>query len=212
MNSAMDDLLDTLGSGTTLLTPNRRLARTLTEAYGIQRQAAGEQTWETPDILPWSAWLQRCWNEAGQNLALAGQPVAGLLTSLQERVLWEQVIRDASEEYTLLQPVGTARLAQEAWQLLHGWRLELHQAEFALSEDASAFYIWAQAYAKRCREANWLDDARLPHWLQTYLQQGYLEAPRHLLLIGFEEFTPQQQALLETLAQCGSRVETAEPQ
>ena len=48
-----------LNQGATLVTVNRRLARYLITGYSAHQLEAGQSAWETPNILPYSAWIQR---------------------------------------------------------------------------------------------------------------------------------------------------------
>ena len=196
--------LDALQSGATLITANQRLARHLAAEYGAQRRASGLHVWEAPDILPWPQWLERFWQESFG--LLDGDTPQPLLNPFQEQTLWETIIREA-ESAPLLHEPAAARGAREAWQLLHAWKLPLsHAGEFA-NEDASAFIRWARTYQQRCTREHYLDSARLPEAVTQAIMQKRLRLPAHLLLAGFDEFTPQQQALLDVVRKTGTRVE-----
>ena len=49
----LEELLDALRRGVTLVTVNQRLARQLRCAYDTRQQARGLLAWESLDILPW---------------------------------------------------------------------------------------------------------------------------------------------------------------
>jgi len=196
--------LDALQAGATLITANQRLARHLSAEYGAQRRAAGARVWEAPDILPWPQWLERFWQDSfGWLDGDAPQP---LLSPFQEQTLWESIIREA-ESAPLLHEPAAARGAREAWQLLHAWRLPLARAGEFANEDASAFGRWAKTYQQRCAREHYLDSARLPEAITQAITQKRLRLPDRLLLAGFDEFTPQQQALLDAVRAAGTTVE-----
>ena len=56
--------LDALQSGVTVVTANKRLARTLRSAYNNRQLAQGASAWPAPDVLSWNAWLRRLWESA----------------------------------------------------------------------------------------------------------------------------------------------------
>jgi probable DNA repair protein len=199
-----EPILAALASGATLVTANQRLARHLAAEYGAARRAQGAPAWEAPDILPWPQWLERFWQESFG--WLAGDAPQPLLSSFQEQTLWETIIHEA-EASPLLHEPAAARDAREAWQLLHAWRLPLARAGSFANEDASAFLRWAEIYQQRCAREQYLDSARLPEAVAQTIPQGRLRLPTRLLLAGFDEFTPQQQALLNAVRAAGSHVE-----
>ena len=193
-----NELIDLIDAGWTVLTPNRRLARSVRETVAEQHLAAGRLAWETPEILTWAGWLRRAWNEP----RLGSRPA--LLTPTQAAALWERVIDEAGA--VLLLPAGAATTAAEAWALLHGWRLDLGHPAFSEDGDGRAFRAWAAAYASACDAGGWIDEARLPDALAARIADGHLPAPERLALYAFDELSPQQQALLDAVSAGGGEV------
>src|SRR5437868_13382823 len=77
----------------TVVTPNRRLAHSLTLDFDDYQLARGLASWEAADILPFGSWVERLWEDAlysdlGESLPL-------LLTPAQEQHLWEGVLATA---------------------------------------------------------------------------------------------------------------------
>jgi len=202
------DIHEALRAGATLVTANLRLARHLSAEYGAQRRASGLAAWEAPDILPWPLWLERFWQDSFG--LMAGDTPQPLLSPFQEQTLWETVIRE-TEDLPLLHEPAAARGARDAWQLLHAWRLPLARASDFANEDASAFLRWAKSYRLRCERERYIDTARLPDVVTQAVEQRRLRLPSHLLLAGFDEFTPQQQVLLDAMRAAGTRVEDVVP-
>lgn len=204
-----DEILAALENGTLLLTINNRLAREFQRRYDGAQQAKGLAVWETPQIFPWSVWLQRYY----QNLTLteSDHRNPALLSSLQEQSLWERVIYDSPYSGALLQVPATARTAQEAWQLWQAWRLPLKEQSPFVTEDTQAFLEWAQAFRRHCQEGHWLDNACLPDRLARLLEAGRASLPARAILVGFDEYTPQQQEFLAALARQGVRLQVYAP-
>lgn len=196
------DLLAAAQAGHRILTGNRRLAQHLLQAYARHMQAAGQAVWDTPAIEPWTDWLASAWDAAQLSGAL---PPRLLLSPEQERHLWEQVVADSPVGEALLRPAPTARLAAEAYGLLHDWRLRLPTDEAQLNEDVRAFRDWQIEFDFRCEENGWLPACRLAEALSERPDAlgAWIGQPVHL--IGFEELVPAQRRLLAALAEAGGR-------
>src|SRR5712664_3039006 len=115
--------------GIAVVTPNRRLAQTLAREFDEMQVAAGLTVWETADILPFGAFVERLYEDALYSEIAAQLPL--LLTGAQEQLLWEQIVGGSG----LLSIAQTAAQCREAWRLRHAWRI----GSGAGNEDAAAF-------------------------------------------------------------------------
>lgn len=185
--------------GTTIITASARLARRLSWQYTTARLAAGEQVWETPDILPWNAWVIRLWST---HQTRSGR-MEILISGAQRRVMWQQIIEASPDRERLLQPVTVAQRALDAWQLLMDWGLPVFPDGVFLNEDARAFRSWAQGYGRRCVQGHWLDEATLPAELARIYQQEPPPDRCPLVLVGFDDLVPVRQRLLDVLTLAG---------
>ena len=192
---------------TLILTANRRLARSLAQEHDEVRRRSGLSAWARPRIVPFGPWLQSLWSDA----VLAGAVTPVLLSALQEESIWEGIIRNSESGRDLLQPREAAHEASEAWGLLRQYRAPLGGGWFAGHPDASAFLGWAQEFDRLCRERDWMPRAALPDAIAGLLQEGPLELPEQAVLRGFDEFTPQQERLLEAVAAAGCKWVRFEP-
>ena len=206
-----DSVFEALKSGASLLAASQRQARALQIAYARRMQDEERLAWPSPDILTWKAWLERCWDEFTAPSSAKERLVnRALLSPVQEAKVWESVIADSSFGDGLLQTHATARVAEEAWRLSREWVVSLPRPDAAPNEDARAFAIWSQDFDVRCRARGWQDRARLADTLGEAFASGHLNAPKRLLLFGFEELTRQQERLLEVLRHRGTAVETTD--
>src|SRR5258708_5386285 len=103
------------GARLTVLAPNRRLAQSLQRDFDRRQQSGGLVTWETADVLPFGAFVQRFWDDALFSEAGAAIPV--LLTGAQEQALWEEAIAGTRYAATLFSSAPAAAQCREAWQL-----------------------------------------------------------------------------------------------
>ena len=197
-------LLAALEAGVTVVTATRRLARYLKAQYNARQRSQQRLAWPSPDILAWSAWVQRLWDSS---LGLSPHSAVGapelLLSPAQEVVLWEGIIASSVGDTGLLHIPATARRARDAWYLMHDFKLAVTDERRALSQDAAAFVGWANEFAVQCDRGALLDGARLGKVLAEGLGSGAFELPQRLVLAGFDALTPHQEDLLAAIAQAG---------
>ncbi len=203
----MSHLMEKLAAGATVLTVNSRLALHLHKDYQAWQQQQGNRCWSTPDIIPWSAWLQLQWQEV-EFQQVDDLPV--LLAAEQSQAVWESVIQSSAE--VLLNVPATARSAMQAWRVLQQWNLSAEVLADSDAPDSVALYGWAKAFYERCQKRHWLDEACLASGLCQLMQSGELQLPGHILLLGFDELTPQHHSIIEVMRGQGVEVELVEPE
>jgi probable DNA repair protein len=208
-----DELFARLAAGRaarlTVVTPNRRLAQALAAEFDQRQIAAGRAVWETADILPYPAFVERLYDDALHSEAGAGLPL--LLTPDQAQTLWEEVIRRSPAGKDLLAIPETAAQAAEAWALAHAWLLLERLGRTPLGDDGAAFASWACDYDARTDRGRLTDHARLAAFVARVLDDPQVRRPRHLVAYGFDVVTPQQRAFLEALAARSVEVATCGP-
>jgi probable DNA repair protein len=165
----------------TVVTPNRRLAQTMTSKFDAFQIGKGLAVWEAPDILPFGAFVERLWEDA---LYSPGETLPLLLTGAQEQAIWEELLADSN----LLSIAQTAAQCREAWRLAHAWRI----APGGGGEDAQAFREWAKKYEARTRSE--VDSARLPDLVSSRLK--HLRTPRLVVAYAFDIVPPQTEEFL----------------
>ncbi len=194
-----------------IITVNRRLSRELATQYSADQVAVGKQVWESPQILPWTSWMNSLWRE---DLDQPETPIL-LLNNIQSRVIWEGIIRYSSASDGLLQVGETTRAAMEAWRLLHDHDLPFDQIKNSLAEhnlDTQAFCEWAAAYQDRLEYKHWIDQDILAGKLIKQFESGSLAVPDRILLAGFDELSPAQKRLFDLLEAKGCRIEIHQPE
>jgi len=200
-----------LDTGATLVTVNQRLARHYQRRYDVWQQASGAQSWDTPNILSWRAWLLQLHDHALCE-GLIEQHI--LNTAVDER-LWRQAVSRVSEkeQQTLLDETSAARQARAAWLIQHAWHCHVNEAEL-LSLDQRAYGLWSKAFRQLCHQHNALDESRLaPTLRQLWEQQPTaFEFPECVLFAGFLTPTTEQQTWRQALTEKGVRVKTLQAQ
>jgi ATP-dependent helicase/nuclease subunit B len=195
-------------AGVTVITPNRRLAQSLAADLARRQVGAGRTVWESPDILPVSAFVERLYQDALYAAGAGELPL--LLGAEEEQSLWEDALRGS--QAVLLALPETAALAREAWQLAHAHRLRDALARGDLNDDARVFVDWARRYERASERLERTDFARLPDELSRRLDQPELKKPQRLVRFGFDQTTPQQDDFFAALAACGVELADCAPE
>ncbi|MHB1947302.1 MAG: PD-(D/E)XK nuclease family protein [Gammaproteobacteria bacterium] len=199
------DLFTHITPHTTVLTPNRRLSAAFAKNYAQWQLSQDKTCWPTLDILPlYPSWLERLWKDY---CASTIEENVTLLTTHQEQILWEKILRDAPENESLLQISDTAKLAKSAWETLKRWEIDLNDHNLKLTEDSRAFLHWATEFKTLCKKKHWLDLNSLTDIIINKIMNNKIKVPKHLLLVGFTEIAPQYQHLLKTCAEVGSKID-----
>ncbi len=191
--------------GASIITANKRSARTLLDAYARMRHQREETVWRTPDIVSWDGFVLRMWNDL---LYSGAGPRAILLNGSQERRLWEQVV--GPDCGALLNPAATAENAAEAWRLSKQYAIPLDGALYKARAESAAFASWAAQFETECRRGGWLDSASVCDVLSASARAGQLAIRRKIVLVGFDHFTPQQQTLLGGMRDAGADIQSVE--
>ncbi len=187
-------------SGATVLTANTRAARRL-RLEAESRVFQNKQVCETPDVLPLEAWVSRTWTEC----LLAGVADRALLRPNVVTALWEQVIANSASGRELMSHHAAARLAAEAWRLVHEYRLVRSRSLYSAAAETKAFYDWAETFEARCAQEGWVDQSAALTTLVS-LSAKLPNRPKKLAVFGFDEFTPLQQELWSALRSVGTEI------
>jgi len=194
----MDALFSQIPPKSTIVTPNRRLATQLKRAYYVSH---GERKGESLDILPWNAWLKRCY----EALLLKLPSPPRLLNEKQSICLWRSLLEKNNNtqfQHFLNLPRITKQL-QEAWSLVQEgcihWRKE---PDFFLTEDHRAWYEFANALERKCEKNHWITPEALGSWILNHLSFLFTDAST-IAWHGFLEWTPLQEKIKEALHELG---------
>jgi probable DNA repair protein len=189
----LDDLFAQLKPNTLILTANKRLASWIAYQHHDWQISRGISTWPSLDVLPFNAWLKRCFTEL--QTKACGAPLI-LLNPQQSFLLWQTIIHDQTDD-ALLSVNATASAAQDAWNLLQKYNVNPNDPELSLNDDNLDWKNWAETFVQTCKDNNWIDNASLIKFINSQL--GNLNTSKHIILVGFLELTPAEQLLLDKL-------------
>jgi probable DNA repair protein len=200
-------------SRATVVTPNLRLAQELVREFDRYQVARGLDLWNAPDILPFTAFVARAYDDALYSERAAGLPL--VLAPAEEQALWEDILgrseEGADESGRLLALPQAASAARDAWKTGHAWRILETAKRIPGNEDAEAFLRWAQRYERVTRQAGHTDGARLPEVVAGVLDDPRVAKPALLVRYGFDILTSQQQTFFEALAAAGCTIASCIP-
>lgn len=189
----LNDFFQQITADTLILTANNRLANWIVHKHHDLQISRGIATWPSLDVLPLNAWLKRSFHEL--QTKACGTPLI-LLNPQQTSLIWQAIVRDQTDN-ALLSINATAGSAQDAWNLLQIYNIELNDPQILQTDDNFCWKKWAETFMRICKENNWLDNANLIKFITSQIEN--LNIPKHIILVGFLETTPTEQLLLDTL-------------
>ncbi len=191
--------------GATVITATRRLSRELIRQFDQARFQSGDSAWPSADVLPWDAWIRRCWNDIAPLTKM--QPL--VLTEGQMEIIWSQIVTDdirrtESGSLPLWNTRATARAAIRTLQLIRDWQIDFEQLKKSAHPDHRCFARWLNVYEAESRNKNWIDRFQIADLL---VQNITNLNPGNIHLIGFDRLLPTQQALIHSLEHKGIPVQ-----
>ena len=198
------------GPSTLVLCATPRLARSLQERQGRCARQTVHPATEALICMTVEQWLSQ-WREAwlltGHTVDPALQHM--MLSSTQERLLWERVIRQTlgdDDATRLFDLPALAQTAQEAHQLQSIWQVAIPPS--GLAEEHQHFQRWRAAFMQTCMQEGWATRHELDAQTVQALQAPVpgLPWPETVVLAGFNRLNPQEQALVNRLPALGVAV------
>src|SRR5512146_1448466 len=129
----LQSVLDAAQSGACVITSNTRSARNLKRAFADRQRADNLPAWQSPDILPWSGWLRRLWQ---QHLFRSPGHFSALLDERQELYLWERIV---AADQPGLDAGALAEHCSRAWRTLFAYQIPREKNVFRRKPDAATF-------------------------------------------------------------------------
>lgn len=181
----------------TVITATNRLARFFRNNYAEIQVEKGLQSWQTPDVLPWTAWLQRLWAQQNMHNSCAFL----LLNQHQQKLIWQGIIRSSAYSRDILHINALVNEVMSSYALCKAWHIPVFPDGYYLNDDSYAFKSWVKQYEQNLQEKHWLDIETLPDFM---LEQGLEEQHcNNSIFCGFDFVTAQHQAMVNSLQELG---------
>ena len=189
---------------TLILCATRRLARSL-------QQAAASGDGRAAEAATITGWLDQVFEAALLRGELpAAEAALRVLSPLQERLVWRQVIGRAlgkEAAAALFDLDGLARAAQGAHALMTEWGLSAAAVQLGGQDETARFLQWRHNFLRRCDGLAWVDAARHGAARIARLAAGVGALPAEVRLAGFDRLSPLERQLIAGLSERGVRVE-----
>lgn len=185
-------LLDLLGQGTAVITPNNRLSAALLIDY---YQHSKQKTVDKPFCMPYNSMLSYCWQQL--QLIAAEHKLPIMLNDAQIQHVWRTLIKSDSQ---ITFSEGLLNAVMQAWEHCQQWQLSPDNHEFHYTPQTQHFQMWWQQFNQRLQKLN----AITKHDLLSY--SSTLELPlfaQPVIWYCFDDFTPQQISLQACLRNQG---------
>ena len=173
---------------------SRRQARFIREQYATQQLSQGHDVWPSLKVMPWSAFLNYCWELAQEE----NIPLPVRLSSNQSQYLWKQMVSSSDVVKPLLNSKQTEQLSFDAWRLCQQWQIESLEV-MPGDQDQEAFRDWFSVFQKQLSANGWIDMQQQGNYLATLAPLIQQQLPATIITYGFQQPTPQQTALLNLL-------------
>ena len=203
------EVVSALEQGAVVLTANQRAGQSLRRGFDQKRRAQGLTSWQPPMILAWDVWIATLWRQR----VIAGEAAELLLNRTQEHAVWHGILEADDDLASLRTRDSLAEMAADAWARLCRFNGHERLRETAgFSTDTRSFQRWARAFERRCREDGLLARAQLENVLQQAVASGEIALPEGgVTLVGFDNMTPSQHALIEAVRKRGVIVSELAP-
>jgi len=190
-------IMEDLSGGVPVLTVNRRLGRYLLRRHELAMMESGMTLWKSPLVLPLLSWIEGLWKEA--------LPHIPILSDTRSLALWKKIVFNDRLSVGLIFPQGAVGEAYKAYVLLRRYKVRLHSDDTYLTEEARIFKGWLGLYEDELRRLGFTDYLRLMEGLRPLIAEGRVSVPQKIILAGFDEVTPDVEALLAALRDAGSQ-------
>ncbi len=195
---------------TIIICATARLSRA-SQRHQQKQFAQSNKQWRTPRNLTLPQFLA----DFMQQALLAGEISAEKmplfsLSGVTEKMLWQQVIKNALAKHELAALFDVASLADsaiEANQLLLEWQVsEETLNSYFQSTETRQFLRWQHDFQQLCAQHKTLGSPRLLAFQIACIEKTTLPLPTKMELLGFDRVTPLEQHLIDVLTTKGVEV------
>lgn len=190
-----------------IITATERLARDLRLAANQQAHLAQKTAWEAPLITSLPQFALSLWQQVWDT--------ERFIDPTTEGAIYRKIVTRSHEGRLLLNPVPTARQAQNAMALVYHYGVDIHAPMMTEQAEFHALQKWTRTVRTHQKERAWVGAAellrRLVQRLPKWVPEGEVILPGSILLRGFLMHTPLESRFLDTLAGLGVDIEQSVP-
>lgn len=195
-----------LADGTLILTSTERVARHLKLQSALIQSVDGKKAWFAKGkIQTITSWIESAW----QNL----MPDEQLLYPIQELALVKSVIDQSGLlPANMISSTNAARRVGEAYSLVHKYQIPMDRERFAFKEEFEAFFQWKEQIDTVCASKQSVFRAHMPARLLASINEGLLEAPSKIVIVGMIDMNPAERTVFHALEKLGTKLIEVSPE
>ncbi len=187
-------LFEALANSATLITPNARLTKSITEAYDASQTKA---VWPKATILPFNQWLEQLWDTY---CVIDDKTELRLLTERQSDLIWLDLVTDHSSGF--YNADALAKKIKQAFGHCLAWQVDPFSDEFKKNEE-TIFFRNLLTHYQSISMGN-ISPSELLTFLIERIDEGKLSFPKRIVFAYFDDFTPLQEAFIQRLKELPS--------
>ncbi len=198
--------LHTLDPTSAVIVPTRTLANHLNQQYSAWQIDQGRSVWQSPTILVWTDFVRLLWTHN-----LPAKSRLSLLTPLQSKTLWRQVIEASARDepdLMLLNVPQTVRAVRRSWETVHDWLINPAQIRNDLAADSEQLLHWFGLYEQQLEKRFLIDQSQLA----SMLINTEIKCPfDNVIWYAYDLVTKSQQVLNQHLKRVNVNVLSHQP-
>lgn len=185
-------LLNLMGHGAYLITPNNRLSNQLLYEF----IAVHGPIQKKPNCLPYTTFLRDQFKQIIHKHPHEKHPI--LLNQNQERVLWELTLSHHNE--TTAPSDRFLSEVQDAWNACQLWNIDIQSPLFLQTPQLQQFQKWSKAFNLALKNHHAITESQIAQYLND---KAAVSPPTEYIWVTFDEFSPQQLSLQKHLETSG---------
>lgn len=193
--------LSDLNEGTLVLTSTERVARHLRLQSALLQSMSGKKAWFNKGrIQTVTSWIENAWLEL--------MPAEQLLYPVQELAVVKG-LADSSGlmPATLISSTATSRRIGSAYSEALKYQIPMDQERFRFKRELEVFWQLQEMLRRECSSQGVVFRAQLPGLLLNAVQEGLVELPTKIVIVGILDMNPAEKVLFQAIAARGVEVE-----
>lgn len=185
--------LSDLNEGTLVLTSTERVARHLRLQSALLQSMSGKKAWFNKGrIQTVTSWIENAWLEL--------MPAEQLLYPVQELAVVKG-LADSSGlmPATLISSTATSRRIGSAYSEALKYQIPMDQERFRFKRELEVFWQLQEMLRRECSSQGVVFRAQLPGLLLNAVQEGLVELPTKIVIVGILDMNPAEKVLFRQL-------------
>ena len=197
----IDPLIASIEAGHLILTPNFRLARHITQAWGQRCLEQGRLAWRQPLVFALEGWLTDCWAELIEShdatLSIGGH---GVIDSHAEHLLWLSSIAQDEQLPPGADIPSLADLALQTWQQLQRACVPLHELSDRHHPGSESFLRWLDTFNSALQQQQLITWEQAQRLLEQAFRNGQFSSHHTIILTGFQTLPALHRNIIDAAA------------